>query len=176
LVGIRHQVHDEPDAGWLDRSDVRHGIDAVAERDLVYDLLVRSRELPAARRLVRDKPTVRFVIDHLAKPAIRAGELEPWATELARIAGLPNVWCKASGLATEASWIDWQTADLQPYVDHALMAFGPDRLMFGSDWPVCLLAATYTQVVDAVRQCLSSLNRDEVDRVFGATAADVYRL
>ncbi len=176
LVGIRHQVHDEPDPAWLDRHDVSHGIRAVGELGLAYDLLVRPRELPAATRLVGDMPDVRFVVDHLAKPPIRSGELEPWASLIVELGALQNAWCKVSGMITEADWGTWQPADLQPYVEHVLEAFGSGRLMFGSDWPVCLLAGSYAQVVEAARTCLADLGPAERDRVFGATAVDVYRL
>ena len=176
LAGIRHQVHDEADPGWLDRDDVRRGIRAVGDAGLAYDLLVRPRELPAATRLVRDLPGVRFVVDHLAKPSIRGGQFEPWATDLARLAAAPNAWCKVSGLVTEADWHAWRPADLRPYVVHALGAFGPARLLFGSDWPVCLLAASYRDVLEAVRECLDGLDERELGAVLGANAIDVYRV
>lgn len=176
LVGIRHQAHDEPDPDWLDREDVRRGIRAVGERELTYDLLVRPRELPAAIRVVRDEPGMRFVLDHLGKPPIAAGGLEPWASGIAELAALPNSWCKVSGLVTEADWAAWTSADLQPYVAHAVAVFGPGRLLFGSDWPVCLLAASYGEVLDAARTCLAGLTDDELDGVLGGNAAAVYRL
>jgi L-fuconolactonase len=176
LVGIRHQVHDEPDPAWLDRREVRRGIRAVGDLGLVYDLLVRTRELPAATRLVHDLPDVRFVVDHLAKPRILSGELEPWASSIARLGPFPNVSCKVSGLVTEADWASWRSADLQPYLDLALATFRPERLLFGSDWPVCLLAGGYSRVVEATRTCLARLSAVERDRVFGETAVAIYRL
>ena len=176
LVGIRHQVHDEPDPDWLLRNDVARGIRAVGAAGLVYDLLVRSRELPAALELTRRQPEVRFVIDHLAKPPIRDSELHPWAALIRPFEALDHVACKVSGMVTEADWTTWEPSDFAPYVDHALEVFGPDRLMFGSDWPVCLLAASYEQVVEAAHTTLARLSPAESAAVFGETASTVYRL
>jgi L-fuconolactonase len=176
LVGIRHQAHDEPDPNWLAREDVVRGVEAVGAAGLAYDLLVRERELPAALALARRLPDVRFVIDHLAKPRIASGELAPWATRIAEFRELEHVACKVSGMVTEADWSAWTFTDLQPYVDHVLEVFGPDRLLFGSDWPVCLLAATYDQVLAAAGRTLDALGAAERERVFGGTAAAVYRL
>jgi L-fuconolactonase len=176
LVGIRHQVHDESDPDWLARPDVRRGIGAVGSAGLVYDLLVRSRELPAALATVRALPEVRFVIDHLAKPAIASGALQPWADLLRPFGATANVWCKVSGMVTEADWAAWRPDDLVPYVRHVVETFGPDRLMFGSDWPVCLLAASYEKVLASTRFALAGLSDVEVARVFGQTATVVYGL
>jgi len=176
LVGIRHQVQDEQDPRWLLRPDVRRGIQAVGRAGLVYELLVRSRELPAAREIVAGTPDVRFVIDHLAKPPIREGTLQPWADLVTGFAGLPNAWWKLSGLVTEADWSNWRPADLAPFVGHVLAVAGPERLMFGSDWPVCLLAATYDAVVAAARETLAGLTDTERAGVFGTNAAVVYGL
>ena len=176
LVGIRHQVQDEPDPAWLLHGDVNRGIASVGAAGLVYDLLVRPRELPAALESVRAHPDVAFVIDHLAKPPIRAGELEPWLSLMRPFGKLDNVACKVSGLVTEADWHGWQLDDLRPFVDAALEIFGPDRLMFGSDWPVCLLAATYADVVEAARSAAARLSSDERDELFGGTARRVYGL
>jgi L-fuconolactonase len=175
LKGIRHQVHDEPDAEWLNRPDVRRGLATVAEAGLVYDLLTKPPHLPAAVETVRALPELNFVVDHISKPAI--GEaLEPWATGLRDLAAEPNVTCKLSGMVTEASWTNWKVTDLKPYADVVLEAFGPDRVMFGSDWPVCLLAATYGQVVDAAEQLTAGLTTAERDEVFGETARRTYHL
>jgi len=176
LVGVRHQVHDEPDPEWLARSDVRHGIRAVTDAGLVYDLLVRSRELPAALDVARSIPDGRFIVDHIAKPAIASGEIEPWASLLRPFRELENVACKISGMVTEASWASWQTRDLRPYVDVVLETFGARRVLFGSDWPVCLLAASYERVVATARELLESLSESERDAAFGANAIEVYRL
>ncbi len=174
LVGVRHQVHDEPDPAWLDRADVRRGIAAVGEEGLVYDLLVRARELPAARRLAEQFPNQRFVLNHLAKPEIAANVVEPWAHELSALGRHEHVASKLSGLVTEADWQAWSVDDLRPYYDHALETFGPDRLLYGGDWPVSTLAATYGEVLGAARELTSTLDERERRRVFCDTAAEVY--
>lgn len=176
LVGVRHQVHDEPDPDWLLRQDVRDGLEAVRDAGLVYDLLVRARELPAALEVARAYPDLRFVIDHMAKPPIAAGELSPWAEAIEPLSRLPNVFCKVSGLVTEADWSRWTPDDLVPYVSRALEWFGEDRLMVGSDWPVCLLAGTYPRVLDAYRYALGDLGPQARKGIFGQNAWDVYRL
>jgi L-fuconolactonase len=176
LVGIRHQVHDEPDPEWLLRRDVRRGLRAVADAGLPFDLLVRPRELPAALATAEAMPELRFVIDHLGKPPIRAGELEPWASLIAPFGSLDNAWCKLSGLVTEADPERWSVADLQPFVEHALDVFGAGRLIFGSDWPVCLLAASYDEVIGAARSVTAQVSESERGRLFGATATRVYGL
>ena len=176
LVAIRHQVHDEPDADWLRRADVRRGIAAVGEAGLVYDLLLRPRELPAALDTVRALPAVRFVIDHLAKPPIRDGELEPWASLIRPFGREPHVWAKVSGMVTEADWESWTPADLAPYVDIAIETFGPQRLLVGSDWPVCLLAGSYGEVLEAARSLLARLGPDERAAILGGNALKVYGL
>lgn len=176
LVGIRHQVHDEPDPEWLLRPDVRRGLEAVAAAGLAFDLLIRPRELPAALDVARALPKLRFVIDHLAKPPIREGAFEPWATFIRQFGPLENVACKLSGLVTEADWETWTVDDLAPFVRHALDVFGPGRVMFGSDWPFCLLAAPYPRVVEAAHALTAALTDPERDLVFGGVAGRVYRL
>jgi len=178
LVGIRHQVHDEPDPDWLLRDQVTDGLAAVADAGLAYDLLVRERELPAARAVAQRLPQLTLVVDHLAKPRIREGVTDPWAGELAALARQPNVACKVSGLVTEADWNAWTPTQLVPYVRHAVEAFGPERLLFGSDWPVCLLAAGYGEVVAATAEALdrAGLAPAEREAVFGANARRLYRL
>ena len=176
LVGIRHQVHDEDDAAWLLRADVRRGLLAVERAGLVYDLLVRAREMPVALEVVRAMPDLRFVIDHLAKPPVLDGAMSPWSELLEPFGELPNVTCKLSGLVTEADWSSWTIADLEPYVDRALELFGPDRMLFGSDWPVSLLAAPYQTVFDTAHALLAGLSGDERAAVMGGTAVEVYDL
>jgi L-fuconolactonase len=176
LVGLRHQVQDEPDPAWLARPDVRHGLRALADAGLAYDLLVLVPQLPLARAVVERLPDVRFVLDHAAKPAIAAGSVEPWASELAALARLPNVACKLSGLVTEARWDDWDADRIRPYADHVLAVFGPDRVMFGSDWPVCRLAASYAQVRELAGSLLDGLSPAERDAVWHSTAARTYGL
>jgi L-fuconolactonase len=178
LVGVRHQVHDEPDPDWLLRDRVLDGLATVAAAGLVYDLLVRERELPAARVVAERLPELTLVVDHLAKPRIREGAMEPWAGDLAALARHPNVACKVSGLVTEADWTAWTPAQLVPYVAHAAEVFGPERLLFGSDWPVCLLAAGYAEVVAAATEDLgrAGLSPAEREAVFGANAHRLYHL
>lgn len=175
LKGIRHQVHDEADPRWLCRDDVRAGLAAVAEAGLVYDLLTKTPHLPAALETVEALPQLSFVVDHISKPVI-GGDLEPWASGLRALAALPNVSCKLSGMVTEASWTDWKVSDLQPYADVVLDAFGPGRVMFGSDWPVCVLAASYADVVEAAEALTATLTPAERQQVFGETARRVYSL
>lgn len=176
LRGFRHQVHDEPDPDWLLRDDVGRGLAAIEAAGLTYDLLVRERELPAALAVARDRPGLRFVIDHLAKPPLRAGDLATWALRLRGFGPLDNVWCKVSGLVTEADWKSWRAGDLAPAVEVALDVFGPGRLIFGSDWPVCLLAAGYGEVVAVARELTADLSDAERAAIFGAAAQAAYQL
>jgi L-fuconolactonase len=176
LVAIRHQVHDEPSADWLLRADVRRGLSAVAASGLAYDLLVRTREMPAATAVVREMPSARFVLDHLAKPPFVSGDLSAWSDALRELARCDNVVAKLSGLVTEADWRTWTTATLQPAADVALESFGPSRLMFGSDWPVSTLAASYEQVVATAQALTAALSDDERNEVFDETATSVYSL
>ena len=172
LVGVRHQVHDEPDARWLLRPDVRRGIRAVGHAGLVYDLLVKLRELPAAVEVVREFPDIRFVLDHIAKPRIAAGprDLE-WEQAMMPLAENENVACKVSGMMTEADWKTWTPQQLQPYVTRVLDWFGPERCMFGSDWPVSLLASDYARTVNTLKALVG-----DSEPVFGGTATRVYGL
>lgn len=169
LVGIRHQVHDEPDPAWLLRDDVLRGLAAVRDAGLAYDLLVRPRELPGALEVARSLPELRLVIDHAAKPPVASGELEPWRRLMAPFAELDHVSCKVSGLVTEADWERWEPDDLVPYVSQLVEWFGTERLLFGSDWPVCLLAASYDEVVAACEHALGDLAPlgESAKRVYG---------
>ncbi len=176
FVGVRHQVHDEPDDRWLVRDDVLRGLAQLAARAIPYDLLLRPRHLAIAVEVAQALPDLSLVVDHIAKPAIARRGWEEWAKPLARLAKHPNVTCKLSGMLTEADWKHWQPGDLRPYVDHALCCFGPQRLMFGSDWPVCLLAGDYGRVVGALEENLTRLSIAERAEVFGGTVARVYGL
>lgn len=176
LVGIRHQVHDEPDPEWLLRPDVDRGLRAVAAAGLAYDLLLRPRELAAGLEVARRHPQLRLVIDHLAKPEIRAGRLSPWEERMAPFAELEHVSCKLSGMVTEADWDGWRIDQLAPYIERALRWFGPRRLIFGSDWPVCLVAARYGEAKGALEELLSDLEPAARERIFGRNAAALYRL
>jgi L-fuconolactonase len=175
LVGLRHLVQNEPDAEWLDRADVRQGLRTAARHELAFDLLVNDVHLPAAVRVAADLSENRFVLDHLGKPPLRTGDLTEWTTTIRELGALPNVSAKVSGLVTEAE-PGTPVADFQRVVDVALEAFGPDRVMFGSDWPVCLLAASYPDVVATARELLAALSSSERQRVFADNAAEFYRL
>jgi L-fuconolactonase len=177
LVGVRHQVHDEADAAWLLRPEVQRGLEAVQEAGLAFDLLVRSRELPAAIQVARKFPGLRFVINHLAKPEIRRGIMEPWA-------GLmemwqeerEHVWCKLSGMINLADHAAWRCEDLRPYILRALEVFGADRCMFGSDWPVLTLAGTYQRVLQALMVNIGHLDPKARQFILGQSAVEAYRL
>lgn len=176
LRGIRHQVQGEPDPEWLLRADVRRGLAAVADAGLVYDLVVLPRQLPACARAAAAHPGLTFVLDHLGKPPIASGALEPWASQVRALAALPNTVCKLSGMVTEADWATWTPADVRPYADIVLDAFGPERIMFGSDWPVCTLAASYGEVLRTAERLTLGLGADDRAQVFEGTARRVYRL
>jgi L-fuconolactonase len=176
LVGIRHLVQSEPDPAFLDRGDVRRGIAAVADAGLVFDLVIRHHQLPAAAGLVAGLPQASFVLDHLGKPPLAGQDIRGWADHLHALARLPNVTAKVSGLATEANWSTWRPADLAPVVSHALDAFGPGRLMFGSDWPVCLLATSYAHWIQVLRGLLAGCAEQEQEQIWRQTARRVYQL
>jgi L-fuconolactonase len=175
LIGIRHQVHDEPDPDWLLRDDVRRGLAAVQSRGLVYDVLVRARELPAAVTTARAFPELQFVLDHIAKPRIVDGSDPTWSELMPGLAAVPNVAVKLSGMVTEADWTRWTAGDLRPFVERVVTWFGPERLLFGSDWPVCLLAGSYGEVVAGLDDALS-LSAGERDDLYGGNARRVYSL
>ena len=176
LKGMRHVLHDEPDNFYMLRDDFNRGISLLREYGLVYDLLVFERHLPQTTEFVDRHPSQVFVLDHIAKPRIREGVLSPWRERMLELAKRENVYCKLSGLITEADWSGWKYEDLEPYFDVVLKAFGPRRLMFGSDWPVILLAAPYATWVGAVSRKLETLSAGEQGRIWSATAAEAYRL
>ena len=176
LIGIRHLVQDEPDPRWLCRRDVRRGLAAVADAGLAFDLLVRPSQLAAAVETAAELPQLQFVLDHGGKPDIAAGGLEPWASDIADLSLMPNVAVKLSGLVTEADHTAWTVEQLRPYADVLIEAFGPDRIMFGSDWPVCLLATTYEVWVATATALTAGLTGAERQEIFGGTAARWYRL
>lgn len=174
--GVRHLVHDEADPDWLLRPPVRDSLALLAERGLVFEIpAVFPRHLVHVPGLASELPELRIVIDHLGKPPIASGSLEPWAGELARAAACPNVYAKVSGLNTVAP-ADWTAEDLRPFVDVAVDVFGPDRLMLGSDWPVCLMAGDYGRVWSELVAALDDLPAAGRDAVLGGTAVGVYRL
>ena len=176
LVGIRHQVHDELDPRWLLRDDVQRGLTLLADAGLVFDLLVRARELPASIATAALHPSMTFVVDHLAKPPIRSGDDGDWVRGMAELSAASNVAVKLSGLVTEADWEDWAPDQLVPYVERALGWFGAERTLFGSDWPVCTLAATYEEVFTTYRQLVRDVAPAGEERIFGSNAERLYRL
>lgn len=176
FVGIRHITQGEPDVNFIVRPDVVRGLKVLEKHGVPFDLLFYVQHLHHAQTLARELPDLKMVIDHLAKPHIKDHKRDDWEGNLRAAAKFPNMYCKLSGMVTEADWKHWTPADLKPYVDVALEAFGPDRLMFGSDWPVCELAATYQQVFDALTECLGPLSDDEREHIFAGTARDFYGL
>jgi L-fuconolactonase len=176
LVGVRHIVQSEPDDRFLLRPDFLRGIALLEEFDLAYDILIYPRHLSVAAEFVERFPRQRFVLDHLAKPRIKSGEIEDWARSIARLAAFPNVVCKLSGLVTEADWQHWQEEQLTPYLDVAFECFGPQRLMIGSDWPVCLVAASYARTMDAVKKYLGGHAAETREAVLGGNARRFWRL
>jgi len=174
--GVRHLVESEPDDDWLAQAEVLDGLKRLSLYNLSFDLLVHTRHLKHAHVVAGRCPELALVIDHLAKPPIAQDEFDEWAHELRPLAAFPNVYCKLSGLVTEANWATWQTDDLRTYVDYALELFGTERLMFGSDHPVCLLAASYGQVLGSFQELLKDLSADEQQRIFGGNATRFYRL
>jgi L-fuconolactonase len=176
LKGFRHIVQDEPDDAFLLRADFNAGIALFKRYGLVYDILIFERQLPAAIPFVDRHPAQVFVLDHIAKPCIRDRILEPWRTNIRELARRENVFCKLSGIVTEAHWTQWSLPDLLPYFEVVLDAFGPQRLMAGSDWPVCLLAATYQTWFSTLREFISRLSSAEQEMILGGVASEVYSL
>ena len=176
FVGVRHVVQDEPDDRFMLRPAFLRGLGLLAEFDLTYDLLIYPQHLSVAVDVVSRFPEQRFVLDHLAKPVIRAREVDTWAGDLARLASCPNVSAKLSGLVTEADWRTWSPSSLRPYLDIALECFGARRLMVGSDWPVCTLAGDYARVMNVFTEFASALSPDDRDALLGTTAAGFWKL
>jgi L-fuconolactonase len=174
LCGFRHIVQAEPDDRFMLQPAFLRGMNCLAEFGFTYDILVYPRQLPAAIELVSKYPDQLFVIDHIAKPSIREKRYLPWARYLRTIAGNPNVYCKISGLVTEATWQAWSANDFKPYLDLVFEVFGVDRLMFGSDWPVCLLAASYSQVVQLIADYTQNMPSAAREKIFGLNAAHFY--
>jgi L-fuconolactonase len=175
LVGIRHIVQAEPDDFLLD-PDFLRGISVLEEFDLAYDLLIYTKHLPVAAEFVKRFPRQRFVLDHLAKPPIKSGAVDLWARGIRELASFPNVHAKVSGLVTEADWQAWKLEDFRPYLDVAFETFGAKRLMIGSDWPVCTVAASYARVVNLVKDYMSDYTAEDREAVFGGNAANFWRL
>jgi L-fuconolactonase len=176
LVGIRHIVQSEPDDRFLLRPDFLRGIAVLEQFDLAYDILIYPRHLPVAAEFVGRFPRQRFVLDHLAKPSIKSGEINAWADGIRQLARFPNVFAKLSGLVTEADWLHWKAEDIIPYLDVAFDCFGPNRLMIGSDWPVCLVAAGYARVMGVVKKYLDRQSAEVREAVLGANPQRFWRL
>jgi L-fuconolactonase len=176
LVGVRHVVQDEPDDEFMLRADFRRGIAQLADFGLAYDVLVFPKHLAVAARLVDEFPAQRFVLDHVAKPAIAEGRLAPWDNDVRELAKRPNIHCKLSGMVTEARWRQWTPGDFRSYLDVVFDAFGPDRLMIGSDWPVCTLSAEYEAVIGIVTEYIGQFSKEVQDGILGGNCARFYRL
>lgn len=176
LVGVRHITHDEPDDDWIVRDDVLRGLREVMRRGLTFDLLFRPQHLKHAPTLAAKLPELRLVIDHIAKPPIARGEMDGWLEDMTAAARCGNVWCKLSGMITEADPAHWRADDLRPFVERVVELFGFDRLMFGSDWPVCRLAGSYQQVIDALNGAVGAISDSERAKLFGETASGFYGL
>ena len=174
--GVRDLVESEPDDDWLIQPSVLSGLRQLSRYRLSYDLLVHTRHLKYVLQVVESVPELAFVIDHLAKPPIAKNEMKEWSQALKPLASYPNVHCKLSGLVTEANWTSWKSNDLRPFVEYALELFGTERLMFGSDYPVCLLAASYDRVLDAFQEILEPLSDADREKIFSNNAAKFYRL
>ncbi|MCY3831364.1 MAG: amidohydrolase family protein [Chloroflexi bacterium] len=176
LSGIRHIVHDEADDRFMLGGNFLRGMAKLEGYGLTYDLLLYPRHLPIAIDVVKRFPKQRFVLDHIAKPFIKDGIIEPWAREIRQLAAFDNVWCKVSGMVTEAAWGAWTQDDYKPYLDVVFDCFGVERLMFGSDWPVCTLSGSYSEVVGIVESFIAALSADEQAAIMGGNASEFYQL
>jgi L-fuconolactonase len=176
FVGIRHIVQDEADDDFIIRADVLNGLKVLEKNGVPYDLLFYTKHLKHAVQLGRALPNLPMVIDHLSKPKIKQQITGGWEEDLKAAARYPNIYCKLSGMVTEADWQRWKPADLKPYVETALEAFGPERCMYGSDWPVCELAATYEQVYHSLVEIIGPVSDTEKSKIFGSTAENFYNL
>tara|TARA_B100000446_G_scaffold63791_1_gene60403 strand:- start:817 stop:1647 length:831 start_codon:yes stop_codon:yes gene_type:complete len=176
LCGIRHIVQDEPDDNFMLREDFQQGVSVLVDFDLAYDILIFPKHLAPAFELIRNFPDQRFVIDHIAKPYIKDGKIEDWQLGMDRLSRLPNVYCKVSGLVTEAIWDGWEPADFTPYLDLVFSSFGIERLLIGSDWPVCLLGGDYKTVMDIVTNYISNFSSEDQEKIMGLNATEFYKL
>lgn len=176
LKGFRHIVQGEPDNRFILGEHFCRGIKALQQHGFTYDILVYPKQLPAVEEFVQQFPEQALIIDHLAKPGIKAGELDAWAAHMRRIAQSPNVYCKLSGMVTEADWQQWEPAHFRPFMEVALEAFGANRLVYGSDWPVCLVAAKYREVKELVTDFISTLSTSEQEQIMGGNARSFYHL
>jgi L-fuconolactonase len=175
FVGVRHVVHDEPDDRFMARKDFRRGISFLQKYSLTYDLLIFPKHLPLAMELVKEFPDQPFVLDHIAKPDIKGQRREPWASGIRKLAQLPNVYCKLSGMVTEADWKSWKKDDFRFYLHTVLDCFGPDRLMTGSDWPVCTLGGSYQVILAIVTDFLKEFDLTDRQKILGANCLNFYK-
>jgi len=176
LKGLRHVIQDEPDDDFILREDFNLGVSLLKDFGLVYDILIFEKHLPQTIEFVKKHPNQRFVLDHIAKPKIKKGQLQPWRKHIEELGCFENVYCKISGMVTEADLSNWTLEQLKPYYEIVLDAFGPGQLMFGSDWPVCLCACKYGQWVETVQQLISQLSCSEQDAIMGENAIRAYGL
>jgi L-fuconolactonase len=176
FVGVRHVVHDEPDDLFMLDKHFLRGLSLLKDYNLTYDLLLFPKHLPVAEKVVAMFPDQKFIVDHISKPPIREGILSPWNEDLLRLAEHSNVWCKLSGIVTEADWKNQSQEDFRPYLDFVFKAFGPERLMVGSDWPVCLLAGEYSKVIGIVEKYISKMPDDIRQKIMGINCLDFYGL
>ena len=174
--GVRHLVESEPADDWLVEPSVLKGLRVLEKHRTCYDLLVHTRHLNHVKTVAEACPNLRLVVDHMAKPPIASGQIADWASALQEVAAYPNISCKLSGLVTEANWKSWTTEDLRPYVERVLEFFGPERLMFGSDWPVCLLASSYARVLECFQALLADLSEEDRNRIFSENTTEFYNL
>ncbi len=174
LKGIRHVIHDEPDDRFILDPDFLRGLSALGSYELTYDLLLYPKHLPMAIEVVKQLPNQKFVLDHISKPLIKDGTMSPWDKAIRELAKIENVYCKVSGMVTEASWKQWRTADFKPYLDIIFECFRPDRLMFGSDWPVSTLSATYDEVLFIVQDYIQQYPIEIQEAILGLNAAKFY--
>jgi L-fuconolactonase len=176
LVSIRDLAQDKEDPNWLLRDNVVKNIHRIGEAGLTFDILTRPPQLAAAVEMVKRSPNNSFVLDHISKPYMAKGEMQPWADQISEIASHENVVVKVSGLFTEANWSDWSQETFRPYLDHVLNSFSPSRMMFGSDWPVCLLAATYTDTINLMEEFTKNFTKSEQESFWADTAKRAYKL
>ncbi len=176
LKGVRHVLHDEPDDRFMLRRDFLKGIGMLKNYGLKYDILIFEKHLPHTIEMVKKFPDQSFVVDHIGKPRIKDQVFSPWRENVQILSGLPNIYCKLSGMITEADWNNWTYDDIIPYMDICLDAFGPDRLMIGSDWPVCTAAGEYSDVIAIVRRFISDLSDQEQDQILGTTCSSFYNI
>jgi L-fuconolactonase len=176
LVGVRHIVQSEPDERFLLQPEFLRGVSLLEEYALAYDILIYEKHLPVAVEFVQQFPRQRFVLDHLGKPRVKKKLTHPWAEGIRKLAAFPNVYCKLSGMVTEADWQSWKPDDFAPYLDVAVECFGPDRVMFGSDWPVCTVAGSYLRVRDAIHGYFARFAGDFREKLLGSNAIRFYQL